>query len=605
MRAQKRSLWQRKRNKEKRPQAEPVVSPTKQGLWHRLKEVGSRPMFGGAPKKSKAPAPSAAPPGPEIEITASAPPAPEAEAATAPPALEVEPASAAPSSPESPPTSAAPPAPEVEAANPPPTLEVKPAGAAPSAPEAPPTVVAPPAPEAAPSKRELWGRQFDITSQGLAEHQVQALVDELRGKVRHLEQELKQQQEQSPRLNDYVQKVMGEVHQMEEKIRERAVSEARAQSAEIVGKAKQQARELVSDARKEARRSATLQVEELLREGRSKVSQIEAEALFKAHSHAVEERDRAGGELQQESAVVFHRLMVILQSLAEESENIQDEWNRKTIDIREGTYTQVEQEGTPLGGAAGVAADVVAEMFAREETGDPESPSVEESSSELLAGAVASDLVAETLTGEEASAPELVPAEEISPEISVDSTAVEEETVLAQEGTPSDEREGPAAEVSAEEEVEVVMASGEIAAAASAEEKVEEPGAIDLTAISSAAAPIPTRDHYSGEIELSILPPVDAAMLAQLYKSLTAQSELRILSSVGSWDRGTTITVQTDRALPLLEILGAVPGAVASPVAIGGSRRNAGGVGGGPSSGVERIEVRMKEEEEVKEEEAS
>ena len=85
---------------------------------------------------------------------------------------------------------------------------------------------------------------------------------------------------------------------------------------------------------------------------------------------------------------------------------------------------------------------------------------------------------------------------------------------------------------------------------------------------------------------------MDAVLLARLYTCLTAQSDLRILRSVGSWDRGTTITVQTDQNIPLLDILSEVPGVEAKSVKTGkeGGPWQTGGVGGAVT---ERIEVRL------------
>jgi hypothetical protein len=88
----------------------------------------------------------------------------------------------------------------------------------------------------------------------------------------------------------------------------------------------------------------------------------------------------------------------------------------------------------------------------------------------------------------------------------------------------------------------------------------------------------PTKEErsalYSGEVELALAPPLDAAVMSRLHSLLLGNPELKILRTVGSWERGTTITVFLDRALPLVGVLTEIPEIRLS------SRRKAGGPGG-------------------------
>ena len=64
---------------------------------------------------------------------------------------------------------------------------------------------------------------------------------------------------------------------------------------------------------------------------------------------------------------------------------------------------------------------------------------------------------------------------------------------------------------------------------------------------------------YANEVELNLRPPVDSAMISDLFNHLQAMPELRILRTIGSWDRGTTITVSLERPMPLIKMLSEFP----------------------------------------------
>jgi hypothetical protein len=65
---------------------------------------------------------------------------------------------------------------------------------------------------------------------------------------------------------------------------------------------------------------------------------------------------------------------------------------------------------------------------------------------------------------------------------------------------------------------------------------------------------------FSGEVHLSLSPPLDVAAVSRLHSLLLSNPELKILRTVGSWQRGTTITVFLDRPLPLVGVLAEIPG---------------------------------------------
>ncbi|MFC2036182.1 hypothetical protein ACFLUJ_08720, partial [Chloroflexota bacterium] len=89
------------------------------------------------------------------------------------------------------------------------------------------------------------------------------------------------------------------------------------------------------------------------------------------------------------------------------------------------------------------------------------------------------------------------------------------------------------------------------------EENVEEP--VQLTQELDREAP------YIGEVELEIAVPVEANMVYKLYDYLQTISDLRILHTRGSWDRGTTIAIAIDQPIPLISIISNIPGIEVTP----------------------------------------
>ncbi len=71
--------------------------------------------------------------------------------------------------------------------------------------------------------------------------------------------------------------------------------------------------------------------------------------------------------------------------------------------------------------------------------------------------------------------------------------------------------------------------------------------------------------NYVGEVHLAMVPPVDLTKMSELYERLQGIPEVKILRTVGSWDRGSTITVVLDKPLPLIDMLSELPGFDARP----------------------------------------
>ena len=69
-----------------------------------------------------------------------------------------------------------------------------------------------------------------------------------------------------------------------------------------------------------------------------------------------------------------------------------------------------------------------------------------------------------------------------------------------------------------------------------------------------------TSGMYEGEVELTIVPPVGLALLSEIHNELDKIPEAKVLQTVGSWDKSTSIKVLLEKPMPLAQILTRIPG---------------------------------------------
>jgi len=60
---------------------------------------------------------------------------------------------------------------------------------------------------------------------------------------------------------------------------------------------------------------------------------------------------------------------------------------------------------------------------------------------------------------------------------------------------------------------------------------------------------------YTGQVELTIEVPVEPTMVAKLYNYLQTTPEIKFIRTVGSWNKGSAITVVLDKPIPLISVL--------------------------------------------------
>lgn len=75
-----------------------------------------------------------------------------------------------------------------------------------------------------------------------------------------------------------------------------------------------------------------------------------------------------------------------------------------------------------------------------------------------------------------------------------------------------------------------------------------------------------SQSPYAGEVDINVEVPIEPTLVAKLYNFLQTTPEVKFVRTVGSWNRGSTITVMLDKPIPLLAALVTkLPGASISP----------------------------------------
>ena len=99
--------------------------------------------------------------------------------------------------------------------------------------------------------------------------------------------------------------------------------------------------------------------------------------------------------------------------------------------------------------------------------------------------------------------------------------------------------------------VEPVAEEGEPEKAAKKEEEAEkaEPEMV--------ATKEESQSPYTGEVELIVEVPVEPTVVSKLYDYLQTTSEIKFVRTVGSWNKGSTITIVLDKSIPLISVLAA------------------------------------------------
>ena len=417
--------------------------------------------------------------------------------------------------------------------------------------------------------RQLWESEFKVVKEGLDEKQVVAFVDNLIAQHRTL------QQASADSLRSLLETAVTDAEQLAASIKTKAQAEAEAEAAGIITQAKQEDQEIKRRAEIAAQKEAedilsvaNKKAEDILSVVNKKTEITEVEARQNALLFLLRAREEIEKEVREEYKRAYARLSSSLQNLLDEGQSIEVELKGKRARLWESKKFELKEHEAAL-------------LETSEEVAPP---------------------------------PEtLAPEEEIKQPVQLQEEATEEKTeepAQPQEETPEEEIKQPVQlqeEVSEEKTEEPAQLQEEAPASEPAEETTEEPseqpapeeipGRREETK-STRLKPTDSQTLYVGEVELAIAVPVELKMVSKFYNYLQTISDIKILRTTGSWDRGTTITVVADKPIPLIskisevpdvEVIAELPQKDSSEKGKSSSRLRGGG------KGVKRIKLTLKE----------
>ncbi len=181
------------------------------------------------------------------------------------------------------------------------------------------------------------------------------------------------------------------------------------------------------------------------------------------------------------------------------------------------------------------AAKVIAEAKKEAEKIRGGGAPVQEETTEKIISAV--EEVAEEQIEEPAQAQEEVVARQEAETVQLQDEATEQ----AVEETVTQDKEPAAMEPVAEE--------GE------PEEDAQEEEEADKEEPEIVATKKESQSPYTGEVELVVEVPVEPAMVSKLYNYLQTTAEVKFVRTVGSWNKGSSITIVLDKPIPLVSVL--------------------------------------------------
>ena len=370
--------------------------------------------------------------------------------------------------------------------------------------------------------RRLWGQEIDIVKGGLDEEQIVRFVGELMAKYRALVE----RQEHFLSLGTLSEKAAIEGDKLAAETKARAKEEAEANATGTVARANQRAQEMIAVAKKTAQDVTRRETDGILDGAHRKAHSIETEAKQRAQLFLIRARAAIENDLKGQFIEVYDQLLSALRDLLAEGHDVEAKWKGKIVELWRREALELEAyEAVPSVLAAEMAK---AASLAGVKIEIPEEVLVAKEEEVFLEVSSKEDIVRE-VPSEEKVVAESPPPPPVAGEI----------------GTGGEERPPQAvAEEHPAEEAEPKLAAPE--------PKVQLPAAY--------------MGDLEGEVEITLVPPVELSVMSRILGSLQEIPEVKILRTLGSYDKGTTITVLLEEPAALVSILTGIPGVEIAPL---------------------------------------
>ena len=174
--------------------------------------------------------------------------------------------------------------------------------------------------------RLLWGEHFDVVEGGLSEAQIVPFVEDLLGRYNRL----LEQRGSTGTVNSYLQKVMGEIDQIQSTVTSQIRKDAESEASRIINESREIARGITAEARKEAADMAAQEANGIL-DSVKKKAEI-ADGQIKLQTQLIQEKaqEQLRNYIQQEGSEAYRRLLGPLKALQDEAQQLEEEWKRRT-----------------------------------------------------------------------------------------------------------------------------------------------------------------------------------------------------------------------------------------------------------------------------------
>ena len=174
--------------------------------------------------------------------------------------------------------------------------------------------------------RLIWGEHFDLVDGGLSEAQIVPFVEDLLARYNRL----LEQRGSTGTVNSYLQKVMGEIDQIQSTVTSQIRKDAEIEASRIINESRGIAQGITSEARKEAAKLASQEASGIL-ESVKKKAEI-ADGQIKLQTQLIQEKaqEQLRNFIQQEGSEAYRRLLGPLKALQDEAQQLEEEWKRRT-----------------------------------------------------------------------------------------------------------------------------------------------------------------------------------------------------------------------------------------------------------------------------------
>lgn len=196
--------------------------------------------------------------------------------------------------------------------------------------------------------RQLWGETFTLVEKGLHPDQVDRFVNDLLVRYKRLEEK----GNTSSTVNTYLQKVMGEIQQVEQTVTDQIRRDAEAEAAKMLAETREEARGIIAQTRKEAAELAALETQDRKEATRKKAAAAEGQIRLQVQLMLEKAQEQLRNYLRQEGTEAYRRLQASLQEMSRATQQIEDQWKRQSARLwGEDDFRVILEDEPPATGA--------------------------------------------------------------------------------------------------------------------------------------------------------------------------------------------------------------------------------------------------------------